>query len=44
MATKRKMIKRVRESPVPATVNSYLGLVGYGNANKVEMEILEHTF
>ncbi len=40
-ATKRKMMKRVRESPFPATINSYLGLLKHGNTGKLQKEIIK---
>ena len=39
--TKRRMIKRIKESPKPETLNSYLGLLGHGDAGKLEKEICE---
>lgn len=35
-ATKRRMIKRVRKSSMPATINSYLGLLKHGNTEKLK--------
>lgn len=34
-ATKRKMLKRIKENPVPETVNSYLGMLEWGNGRKL---------
>lgn len=39
-ATKRRMFRRVREHPAAATVQSYLGLLRYGNAWKIRAELL----
>ncbi|MEK7078088.1 MAG: reverse transcriptase domain-containing protein [Patescibacteria group bacterium] len=33
--TKRRMVKRIRESPRPETINSYLGLLRHGNTQKI---------
>ncbi len=38
-ATKRRMMKRVKESPIPETLNSYLGLLKHGNARKLEKAV-----
>ncbi|MBI2448135.1 group II intron reverse transcriptase domain-containing protein [Candidatus Microgenomates bacterium] len=35
-ATKRRMMKRVAECPSPETLASYSGLLGHGNAKKLE--------
>lgn len=35
-ATKRRMMTRVKESPLPATVYSYLGLLKHGNTKKFQ--------
>ncbi len=37
--TKRRMIKRVEEMPLPATLNSYLGLLKHGNTHGLQKEI-----
>lgn len=37
--TKRRMLKRIRESSTEATLNSYLGLVWHGNAQKLATEL-----
>lgn len=46
-ATKRRMFARLRASPTPATLNSYLGLLRHGNAAKLRAsavrEYLLHT-
>ncbi|MBI2446356.1 MAG: group II intron reverse transcriptase domain-containing protein [Parcubacteria group bacterium] len=34
--TKRRMMKRIEESPFPATINSYLGLLKHGNTRKLQ--------
>jgi len=34
--TKRRMIKRIQGEPKPATVASYLGLLGHGNTYKIK--------
>jgi len=34
--TKRRMVKRIKESPTSATINSYLGLLRHGNTNKLK--------
>lgn len=39
-ASKRRMLKRLKDNPTPETLNSYLGILSYGNAQKLEMEIL----
>mgnify|MGYP001619636833 CR=1 len=38
--TKRRMVKRIRESPRPETINSYLGLLRHGNTNKIKIKVL----
>ena len=40
-ATKRRMIKKVKELPVPVTINSYLGLLRHGNTKKLQKEIIK---
>ena len=37
--TKKRMLKRIRVNPNPETLNSYLGLLSHGNANKLKEEI-----
>lgn len=37
--TKKRMIKRIQESSVPETLNSYLGLLKHGNTKRLEKEI-----
>lgn len=39
--TKRRMLKRIQENPNKETLNSYLGFVKHGNANKFKKEIFE---
>lgn len=38
-ATKRRMFRRIEESPVPETLNSYLGLLGHGNTYRLRRKI-----
>jgi len=38
-STKRRMMKRVEESPKEATIQSYLGLLRHGNTEKLKKEI-----
>lgn len=38
-ATRRKMMKRIRECPTSETLNSYLGLMRHGNTNKIRADI-----
>lgn len=40
-ATKRRMMRRVKERPEAATLNSYMGLLGHGNAYALQQEVLE---
>lgn len=42
-STKRRMIRRIKELSVPATINSYLGLLKHGNTGKVQSEIFKIT-
>ena len=37
--TKRRVVKRIRENPERATIDSYLGLLECGNAYKIKMDI-----
>ena len=39
--TKRRMIKRIKESPKPETLNSYLGLLGHGDTHKIRDKLLK---
>lgn len=39
-ATARRMIKRIRENPKPETVQSYLGLMRYGNTERLTKTVL----
>jgi len=41
--TKKRMFKRMAASPFPETTNSYLGLLGHGDAYKLEKRIFEST-
>ncbi|HCP08684.1 MAG TPA: hypothetical protein DIT25_02720 [Candidatus Moranbacteria bacterium] len=36
-ASKRRMLKRIQKNPTPETLNSYLGMLGHGNARKLEL-------
>ncbi|MDP2638783.1 MAG: reverse transcriptase/maturase family protein [Candidatus Azambacteria bacterium] len=38
-ATKRRMFRRIQVSPTPEILNSYFGLLGHGNAGKLERKI-----
>lgn len=40
--TKRRMFRRIKESPVLTTINSYLGLLKHGNANKLQKLIIHN--
>jgi hypothetical protein len=40
-ATKRRIFKRIQENPKPETINSYLGMMKWGNAGKVKEKIEE---
>jgi retron-type reverse transcriptase len=40
-ATKRRMLKRIRKNPKPETINSYLGMLRHGNADKLKLMIAE---
>ncbi len=39
--TKRRMIRRIEESPTSETLNSYLGLLRHGNTRKLQKEVYE---
>ena len=39
-ATKRRMIKRIKNNPVPETLDSYLGLLRHGNTYKLRKIVL----
>jgi len=41
-ATKRRMMKRISENPSPETLNSYLGMLGHGNAEKLREDIFNN--
>jgi len=38
-ATKRRMLRKIRENPKKETVYSYLGMLGHGNGRKLELEM-----
>jgi retron-type reverse transcriptase len=38
-SAKRRMIKRISETPKPATLNSYFGLMSHGNTKKLQNEV-----
>jgi retron-type reverse transcriptase len=40
-ATKRRMMRRLQESSKKERLNSYLGMLGHGNARKLKMEIAQ---
>ncbi|KKR21357.1 MAG: Retron-type reverse transcriptase [Candidatus Moranbacteria bacterium GW2011_GWA2_39_41] len=42
-ATKKRMIRRIRENSEEATVNSYLGMLGWGNGRKLQREIMRES-
>ena len=42
-ATKKRMMKRIKKSPVSATLNSYSGLLKHGNTRKLQLEIYKIT-
>ncbi len=39
-ATKRRMMRRMQEHPLPATRESHLGLLSYGNTTRLQKELL----
>ncbi|MFH1049229.1 MAG: reverse transcriptase/maturase family protein [Patescibacteria group bacterium] len=41
--TKRRMMRRIMESPIPTTLSSYLGLMQHGNTRELQKEIYERT-
>ncbi|OIO48764.1 MAG: hypothetical protein AUJ34_02440 [Parcubacteria group bacterium CG1_02_41_12] len=43
-ATKRRMIKRIQSHPTQETVNSYFGLLQYGNARTLQTKIINEQF
>ncbi|MEK7110476.1 MAG: reverse transcriptase/maturase family protein, partial [Patescibacteria group bacterium] len=43
-ATKRRIFKRIKESPTEATLNSYLGLLGHGNTRKLRAGVSRAYF
>jgi len=40
-ATKRRMIRRIKNLPVSASVNSYIGLLKHGNTEKLQKKIIK---
>ena len=38
--TKERMFQRINVSPTNETLQSYLGLLGHGNANRIREELL----
>jgi len=40
-ATKRRMLKKISQNQKNESINSYLGLIKHGNANKLKKEILK---
>lgn len=42
--TKRRIIKRIRKNPKPATLNSYLGLLKHGNTDKLKKSVLNEYY
>jgi RNA-directed DNA polymerase len=42
--TQKRMFKRLKESPMQETLNSYLGLLKHGNTRKLERVILRESF
>ncbi len=43
-ATKRRMMKRIKENPTPETLNSYLGLLSHGNTRRLQSKALKGFF
>ncbi len=41
--TKHRMLRRIKEKPGEAVVNSYLGLLKHGNAEKIRWQVLEEN-
>jgi len=41
--TKKRMLRRIYQSPVPETLNSYLGLLSHGNTDKLEKKIRHYA-
>lgn len=41
-ATKRRMVRRIKERPESETLQSYLGLLKHGNTFKVRQEVLQN--
>ncbi|GBE16505.1 group II intron-encoded protein LtrA [bacterium BMS3Abin15] len=42
--TKRRMMKRIKENSAPKTLDSYLGLLKHGNAEKLQSRIIRKRF
>ena len=42
--TKRRMMKRLIQSPVEPTLNSYLGALRHGNTQMIQKEVLRQYF
>lgn len=40
-ASKRRMLKRIEKNPTAETLNSYLGMLGWGNTRKLQREIVK---
>ena len=40
-ATKRRMMRRIKENHAPETLNSYIGFLSHGNSRKLEEKILD---
>ncbi len=43
-ATKRRMLRRLRESPTKETINSYLGLFQHGNTRRLRTEVIDAAY
>ncbi|MFA6365344.1 MAG: reverse transcriptase/maturase family protein [Candidatus Paceibacterota bacterium] len=42
--TRRRMLNRIRNNPMPESLNSYLGLLKHGNTKKLENKLLTEYF
>jgi hypothetical protein len=42
-ATKRRMFRNLKDNPRPESLNSYLGLLGHGNAFKISKNISDKS-
>jgi len=40
-ATKRRMLKRIKDNPTSETLSSYLGLLKHGNTEKIKQKVWE---